>query len=287
MHGGFLTIQSPGLHPEGNGRSDRTQRRFIARRRKKPGYPWDGKFTTNEELEAYFSGDRIICLQCGRYFRKIGGAHLERLHNMTPDDYRAKYSIPWRKGLVSDESAGAYSAAVKTRLQDEEKLQRLREIASAARPLIDASKQRKRVKATMAMMIERIAGKQVGAIWGKDDAEEILRRVATGRTLQDVFEDEGLPKQSWWHFWCRQNPEYRTRLAEIIEAQPFHLQSRADALGARFRAEIARLRTDGLSDKRIAEILGVTAMAVNRTRRKMGLPNLTLPQPRPPTASSD
>ena len=273
MHGGFLTIRSPGLHPESNGRSDRTQRRFLARRRKKPGYPWNGKFTTNEDLEAYFSGDRIICLECGRYFRKLGGQHLERLHNMSPDDYRAKYGIPWRQGLVSAGSSAAYSNAVTERLKDEGNLQRLREIAAAARPLTKTSKQRERVKATKAMMVERITGKQVGAIWGKDHAEEILRRVASGRTLQDVLKDADMPKNSWWHTWGRQHPEYKSRLAEIVEAQPFPLQSRAEALGARFRAEIARLRAEGLSDKRIAERLGVTAMAVNRMRSKMGLPN--------------
>ncbi len=64
------------------------------------GFPVERKFETKEEVDAYFSTDKIQCLLCGRWYNQIGGLHLDRMHGVTPDDYREMYGLPWTRGLT-------------------------------------------------------------------------------------------------------------------------------------------------------------------------------------------
>lgn len=70
------------------------------RRNMLDGYPKTYLFDTPESLVVYFSGERIICLRCGKAYKTLG-VHLLRIHDMTPDEYRDIYGIPWSYGLSS------------------------------------------------------------------------------------------------------------------------------------------------------------------------------------------
>ena len=63
-------------------------------------------FETMEEVRAYVSGQRIQCLVCGRYFRRLLHSHL-RTHELTADDYRETFGIPWSVSLTSAPSREA------------------------------------------------------------------------------------------------------------------------------------------------------------------------------------
>ena len=66
-----------------------------------PGFPWKGKFTTKVEIDHYFSNpDGIQCLLCGQFFNNLS-CHLNITHDISHEQYRARYGLPWRKGLVS------------------------------------------------------------------------------------------------------------------------------------------------------------------------------------------
>lgn len=58
------------------------------------------KFTTKKDLEAYFSGDILECLYCGRSYKSLG-VHLKKIHGKTARDYKKDFNIPYRKGLIS------------------------------------------------------------------------------------------------------------------------------------------------------------------------------------------
>ena len=73
------------------------------------------KFTTPEELAAYFGGDKIECLLCNKHFRAIG-THLMLLHNVSPDEYREMYGIPWTYGLICAGTKQKKSAIAKKNL---------------------------------------------------------------------------------------------------------------------------------------------------------------------------
>ena len=61
-------------------------------------YPWLGKFGTKTEIDAYLAGNKVQCLLCGKLFKALP-QHLERTHDITADDYREQYGLPWKRGL--------------------------------------------------------------------------------------------------------------------------------------------------------------------------------------------
>ena len=63
-----------------------------------PGFPTEFTFQSKEEVDDYFSGDKIQCLRCGHYYRALA-AHLRLAHAMHVDEYRAIYGLPWSIGL--------------------------------------------------------------------------------------------------------------------------------------------------------------------------------------------
>jgi hypothetical protein len=61
-------------------------------------FPWRGRFETKTEIDDYFAGDKVRCLLCGKQFKALS-SHLGRVHDVTVDDYREQYGLPWQRGL--------------------------------------------------------------------------------------------------------------------------------------------------------------------------------------------
>jgi hypothetical protein len=60
-------------------------------------------FRSRREVERYFGGKTIKCLLCGKRFGRLS-FHLAAKHAMTTDNYKARYGLPWSRGLVSAQS---------------------------------------------------------------------------------------------------------------------------------------------------------------------------------------
>ena len=84
----------------------------AARRQVLAGYPSDIFFETPEQLADYFSGDRIICLECGKAFRTLGN-HLMRIHKTTVEEYQRMHGIPWTYGLSCAETTALHAEQAK------------------------------------------------------------------------------------------------------------------------------------------------------------------------------
>jgi hypothetical protein len=56
----------------------------------------------------------VICLLCGKKYKDLG-KHL-RVHDVTPDEYRERYRIPWTYALCTLEVSDNYSDAVRVRM---------------------------------------------------------------------------------------------------------------------------------------------------------------------------
>jgi hypothetical protein len=63
----------------------------------------DKRFRTRQQVERYFAGNTIECLLCGRWFQKLIN-HLFYKHGMSADEYKGRFGLPWRRGLVSAKS---------------------------------------------------------------------------------------------------------------------------------------------------------------------------------------
>ncbi len=90
------------------------ERRNKLRRKVLPGFPGQGKFQTKQKIDDYFSGDRLQCLLCGKWFQRLP-THLDMIHGIGVDEYREMYGLPWKRGLCGEELSGKLSAAMKKR----------------------------------------------------------------------------------------------------------------------------------------------------------------------------
>ena len=92
-------------------------KRREKRRKILSGFPVDRPFETKEEVESYLSGEKVVCLLCGKKYRKLGH-HLTKIHGMEPDEYRELYRIPWTYGLCSSDTSERYSKQMKKRMDE-------------------------------------------------------------------------------------------------------------------------------------------------------------------------
>jgi predicted transcriptional regulator len=63
-------------------------------------------FKTRRDVERYFGGKTIECLLCGQRFRRLAG-HLTAKHEMSVDEYRTRFGLPWSRGLTSAASVAS------------------------------------------------------------------------------------------------------------------------------------------------------------------------------------
>ena len=63
-------------------------------------------FKTRRDIERYFGGKTIECLLCMQRFRRPGG-HLAAKHEMSVDEYRSRFGLPWTRGLTSAASVAS------------------------------------------------------------------------------------------------------------------------------------------------------------------------------------
>lgn len=151
-------------------------------------------FRTRQEVERYFSGKTIRCLLCGKRFGRLS-FHLAVKHGVTTDEYKARFGLPWTRGLTS-------------------------------------------------------ASSRANSGWNKK-----RKRKASGVAHQTQF-------FKFAHLASRR------KLAPFLVAEALdHLGSNAIGFGKTFESRARTLFQRGLTDKDIANVLGVNRMTVNlRTR---------------------
>ena len=68
------------------------------------------QFQTMQEIEDYLGEPTIRCLICGRRFQRLN-RHVQHAHDITPDEYKFEFGIPFTRGLVSLPSGAKTTAA--------------------------------------------------------------------------------------------------------------------------------------------------------------------------------
>ena len=95
----------------------RNKQRYAGRRAILDGFPVEPHPFSLDEVRAYFSGDVIQCLLCGKKYRMLG-VHLKRVHEVWADDYKAMYGLSWRRGLTSEDCHRVIGDVVLKRLEE-------------------------------------------------------------------------------------------------------------------------------------------------------------------------
>ena len=81
--------------------------------------------------------------------------------------------------------------------------------------------------------------------WGPQDFDEYLRRIQSGRTINEVGNDKDMPNSSMFYDYLRENPRFGKAFDKIWDSLAFAVQARGQKLGKRFEKEIKRLRRAG------------------------------------------
>ena len=213
-------------------------------------------FSSRDEIEQYFSGDKVACLLCGKSFAVLG-SHLFHCHQTNAREYKYRFGIPSRHGLAGV----AYRQYSADRIQDmfeqgqipkEPTAETIERLKSYNRPgkrfaAVDYEEFGKRVL--------RTHGKETA--WQPDHYETFLKRVQAGRTPDEVAADEDMPSRSALKKYMAKNPSYRERFNTMWEQVPFALQIKGRKTGKRYREEIWSLRSAGKSWDEIARSMGV------------------------------
>lgn len=226
-----------------------------------PGYPKSFKFQSREDLEEYLSGDRITCLLCGRSFKSLN-THL-KIHDTNEAEYKETFDIPWRTGLQSAATKARRDSAAQERLKRPGERARLDSIRKQnASKRIEAAKN---ARPKAGFLIEEYTDRAIG-IHGKSelfDKQAYLNALEDGMTMREAAKHLGYGMTAV-HRYKSEDPAFAEMVRRTIEAQPFSVQARGEALGERFERELRKLFDQGYSDHEAAHKLGVTAMTCNR-----------------------
>jgi predicted transcriptional regulator len=205
-------------------------------------YPWDGMFQTKAEIDAYLSGDRITCLLCGKPFLVLA-SHIKAAHNVSVDEYKQRYGIPWKHGLVCATTHKKYSDLTKQKRAtgimpqqpSQEHITRLHRFPpEQKRPIVPATRH--------AMSQQALRTNGYTEKWQPSDYDEYLRRLGTGRTILEVGKDPDMPANYLFYKYYHAHPEFCQRFEEVWDSVPFHVQIRGQHTGHRFKETLVMFR---------------------------------------------
>lgn len=170
-----------------------------------PGFPKHFTFECREAVDAYLSGDRITCLLCGHDFRALE-AHLKHSHEMTNDDYREKYGLPYRRGLCSGSVSERMSEVTKQRFQDNKEFYLATLEKAKAVQAENGNPQRNKP----------VFWKKERTRYEHEAYEEFIRRVCSGRGVFEVGLDPDMPHCAHVYTYMKKNKEFEAKYRAII-----------------------------------------------------------------------
>jgi hypothetical protein len=242
--------------------------KFLSSRKKKSSaHPWQGKFTSLEEIRAYLDNEKLTCLICGKEYSMLT-SHLKRGHQIHPDEYKERYGITYTSRL-----AGTAFKAIARKLF----LQKVRQgklsttppealvkkiMGMKKRPTNEAVRNTARAKVLERHGLDRK--------YDRRDFEEYLNRIASGRTIAEVSRDKDMPNAGMFYTYMKENNAFRKKFEKIWDALPFAVQARGQKLGTRFDKEIVWLRRKGLDWSDIGRVLDCNSGTAHQRWVKLG-----------------
>jgi hypothetical protein len=227
------------------------------------GFPWKAKFVTRQEIDQYFSNpEGIQCLLCGRIYGTLNW-HLQIVHRTTHEKYRARYGLPWRRGLVSIKVSKRFSKVLTERIRNGSFKPEPDNKAAVAG--IRSGRRRDQPFTTLAKSEMGKDQSKKNLRYGPKDFEKVLSVMLKQKiTLTQVCMDKSLPSRPTVLYYGESNPSFRKKLLDTYYALPYPVQARADMFSPQFFKDLKRLKGKGLSVAEIAEKLHVSSKTVQR-----------------------
>jgi hypothetical protein len=206
---------------------------------KRTYYPPTGRFTTEAELDAYFSQDPLPCLICGKGCRALH-RHVDMAHGVKPDEYRQMFNIPFERKLVcaslqKQQSIRMTGKKMRSFVFKEALKPEGGSGSGTSRRAIHFQPDLRGLESASKVGRER-------TLW-REDYEEYLRRIETGRTISEVGED-GLMRRETFTAYCQRNPAFNLRLEKVLNNLPASVQVRGQRVGRKIKREMICLREE-------------------------------------------
>jgi uncharacterized protein with von Willebrand factor type A (vWA) domain len=104
----------------------------------------------------------------------------------------------------------------------------------------------------------------------KDHYEAYLAHMATGRTITETAKDLGIMRRETFDAYCRENPDFRAKVREVLEHQTPNVQVRAQSSGRTFKEVIIFMREiQELSWSEIARFFDVSESSARNIYHRM------------------
>lgn len=235
-----------------------------------PGYPINEPFTTKEEIDKYFSGDKLVCLLCGRPFKSLCG-HLS-VHGSNVDKYREEFGLPFSRGLIGEATLILQVKEGKKRREEgifrtptpeERKIYTKKSKESGMRKPLYAN-----LEAT-----KRILKSDKYKLFEDKDYWDLLERAKNeGVHPTDIIRKNkgNVPGISRFHEFRRKNKDFDSIYKKNVSKLHYLIQIKHGISPPEYIQKIKELKEEGLSNKKIGKILGVHELAVERHVLKRG-----------------
>jgi ROS/MUCR transcriptional regulator protein len=233
------------------------------------GFPLKGKFTTRSEVDRYFSNDDgIQCLLCGRFLGTLQN-HLQLVHGVSHEEYRERYGLPWRRGLVSRTVSKKHSASLTNRIKNGTFNPKL-DNKAAVKKILSGFRRPDQPYITGIKSRNSKALSKQNVRYSHKDFEKVLSVMRKQKiTLNEACNKFNLPGKGTVLRYAELNPEFRKKLVDTYHGLPYAAQARADMLSPQFYRDLERLKKKGLPATEIGKALGISHKTVRRRLKKI------------------
>jgi hypothetical protein len=234
-----------------------------------PGFPWKGKFTTRSEVDRYFSNDDgIQCLLCGRFLGTLQN-HLQIVHGISHEEYRERYGLPWRRGLVSRTVSKKHSASLIKRIKNGT-FNPKPDNKAAVKKILEGNRRPDQPYITGIKAENSKTLSKRNIKYRHRDFEKVLSLMRKQKiTLNEACKKYNLPGKGTILRYAELNPEFRKKLLDTYYCLPYAAQARADMLSPQFYRDMEKLKKKGLPATEIAKALGISYNTVRRRLKKI------------------
>jgi len=234
-----------------------------------PGFPWKGKFTTRSEIDRYFSNDDgIQCLLCGRILGTLQN-HLQIVHGVSHEEYRKRYGLPWRRGLVSRTVSKKHSASLIKRIKNGT-FNPKPDNKAAVKKILEGNRRPDQPYITGIKAENSKTLSKRNIKYSRKDFEKVLSLMQKQKiTLNEACKKYNLPGKGTILRYAELNPRFRKKLLDTYYCLPYAAQARADMLSPQFYRDMENLKNKGLPATEIAKALGISYNTVRRRLKKI------------------
>lgn len=222
-------------------------------------------FQTKQEIEAYFGQDELPCLICGKAFAGLH-AHINAIHDMNVEQYKAEFGIPRKWGLVGQALLAKQSLRFKEQRRtgsippspSPEHIQKLVAAKKTNNALYPATRDALR-QARLNIPLP-----------SHSDARRFLSRLLEGRTVRQTAQEADMPNIIAFNEYRKNHPDFNLKVIAALDALPFNLQLEEGYVGNRFNTMLILLHEKaGLEWEQVEEIMQLPSDTAERAFKRI------------------